>query len=55
MTTNGGTPGRNRPPRNPIGTQVNRNGSVNAVAPADTVEFEALFEAGAGETVTATT
>ena len=55
MTTNGGTPGRNRPPRNPIGTQVNRNGSVNAVAPADTVDLEALLEAVSGVTVTAST
>jgi len=55
MMTTGEIPGHNRPPRNPTGTQVNRNGPVNAVAPADTVDAEALLETGGGGTVTATT
>ena len=94
MATTGATPGRNRPPRNPTGTQVdngakrriggtravttsgepyprqvtggdsdfsgtvnfiNWNGPVNAVAPADTVDLEALLEAVSGGTVTAST
>ncbi len=34
---------------------INRNGPVNAVAPADTVDVEALLETRGGGTVTATT
>jgi len=46
MTTGATPAGRNRPPQNPTGTQVNRNGPVNAVAPADTVEFKDCVRPG---------